>query len=411
MLAELVFVTRLLGLMSSTHDIHVQVDPSVQAVEIMLDGKRAYLLRGAPWRAKIDFGPEIAPHELIAVAYDAQGVEIARDIQYVNLPRSHAEIGVMFKRNLADITWQHIADLEPRKMKVTLNGKVLASKVTSSVALPPLPPSDLHVLSVDLEFKDGAHVHRDIVFGGFSEEVPAELTATIVRQRDAGRTDQTACFQRGPRAIPASAVEKGEAAILFVRAGTPPAELRSPVVIRGMAETPFVIPDASLRFVWPLASGKGTTELFSRSDHLPGIRGVRWTISRLSGPLTQQPRFADAVAVAGTEALREPRRRAVVLILAGEEDSSRYEPAVVRRYLERIGVPLHVWTAKPRKTDPRWGQTHDISNARKLAAAVEALRQDLDRQRVAWLPVTAYDALHVATAPDCAWEPLARHSP
>jgi hypothetical protein len=77
MLAELVFVTRLLGLMSSTHEIQVQTDPSVHRVEILLDGKRAYVLRSAPWRAGIDFGPEIAPHELTAVAYDAQGVEIA----------------------------------------------------------------------------------------------------------------------------------------------------------------------------------------------------------------------------------------------------------------------------------------------------------------------------------------------
>jgi hypothetical protein len=144
---------------------------------------------------------------------------------------------------------------------------------------------------------------------------------------------------------------------------------------------------------------------------LRGSRSLRYVVTRLGGPPTKSPRFADAVAVAATEALREPRRRAVVLVLAGEADTSRYQPATVRRFLERIGVDLHVWTATPRRTDDRWGEAEDISNAKKLAAAVARLQQDLDRQRVAWLPVTPYDALHVATAPDCAWEPMARHDP
>jgi hypothetical protein len=54
-------------------------------------------------------------------------------------------------------------------------------------------------------------------------------------------------------------------------------------------------------------------------------------------------RFTDAVAVAGLEATTENRRRAVLLVLSAQEkDQSRYDPALVRRYLAALRVPLFV---------------------------------------------------------------------
>ena len=408
MLAELVFVTRLLGLMSGPRTIEAQVDPAVKSVEFVLDGKPLDVVR-APWKAKVDFGPEIAPHELTAIARDAEGRELARDTQFINLPRSHAEVGVMLQRNRAAITWQHLAGAQPKTMTVKLNDKVLTEKVTNSVELPKLSPADLNVLTVDVEFKDGAVAHRDVVFGGFSEELPTELTATLVRQREQGRTDPANCFRSGTKTVPASAVETGDAAVIFVRAGTPPPRLHMPAVTRPtVSEMKFWLPGAQMQFLWPIASETSHAELFRRTKFVRGERGVRWFLTRVGGPQTKSPRFADAVAVAGMDALRESRRRAVVLVVAGEEDSSMYDPQTVRRYLERIGVELHVWTVTPKKTDERWGEATDISKAEYLVAAVEKLRAGLDRQRVAWLPVTPYEALHVSTAPDCAWEPMAR---
>jgi hypothetical protein len=410
MLAELVFVTRLLGLMSGTRAVDARVDPSVSSVEILLDGKSADLLRGAPWRTKIDFGPELAPHELTAVARDAEGRELARDTQFINVPRPEAEIGVMFQRNRAEITWQHIAGARPKAMKVKLGDKVLASVLTRSVTLPPLPPEALNVLSVDLEFEDGSMSHRDVVFGGFSEEMPAELTATIVRERGKGEANPAKCFRSGGKDVAASAVELGDAAVLVVRSSYPPVQLqREQVLKKSVPEPTFAVPRASLRFIWPVASGAGSADLFATSDVFPAMRGVRWTLTRVTGPQTgAPPRLADAVAVAGTEALREHRRRAVVLIVAGEEDASRYQPAVVRRYLERIGVDLHVWTVDAGKLNPAWGEAEEIGTAESLNRAVTRLRRDLDRQRIAWLPITPYEALHVETTAECAWEPAAR---
>ena len=410
MLAELVFVTRLLGLMSGTRPIDMQVDPLVHAVEIVLDGQRAGVLRGAPWRTAIDFGPELAPRELVAIARDAEGRELARDTQFVNVPRPQAEIGVMFVRDRANITWQHIGGAVPKKMMVKLGNRTLASTITRSVQLPPLPPEALNVLSIDLEFPDGSSAHRDVVFGGFSEEVPAELTATLVTERANGQKERATCFRSGGRPVAASEVETGDAAVLVVRHYNPPGDqykrrnqYRAPLPEKG-----FALERTSVRFVWPVANGNNQSDLFMTSPPFNAMRGLRFLLLATGGPKAFKLRLADAVAVAGMEALREPRRRAVLLVLNGEEDQSSYRPEVVRRYLEHIGVPLYVWSfAGPVKHSP-WGNVEDISLNERLKEAVRRLEADLARQRIAWLPLNPYDALHVQVPADCAWEPLAR---
>lgn len=408
MLAELVFVTRLLGLMTGTRAIEARVDPAVHSVEILLDGRRTDLLRGAPWRTKIDVGPELAPHELTAVARDAEGRELARDTQLLNVPRPQAEIGVMFRRDRADITWQHIAGLLPRKMAVKLNGKTLASTLTRSVKLPALPPGAMNVLSINLEFEDGAAAQRDVVFGGFSEEVPAELTATLVREKN-GAKDRANCFRIDGKSIVASDVETGGATVLVVRAGAAPGEQfrRRNLNRARVQETAFAMPYTSLRFIWPVAAGAGNSDLFMTSGYFEANRGVRFLLTSVEGSRALTLRFADALAVAGTEALREPRRRAIVLLLNGEEDQSRYRADVVRRYLERIGVPLFVWAMGGPLDHPVWGKVEDVSTNERMQEAVRRLRAELDKQRVAWLPADPYDALRVETSAECAWEPLA----
>lgn len=409
MLAELVFVTRLLGLMNGTRAVEAHVDPSVHSVDLMLDGERVDVLRGAPWKTKIDFGSALAPHELIAIARDTEGRELARDAQYVNVPRPQAEIDVLFERGRAEISWQHIGNVMPKKMKVRLGDKLLASTLTRSVKLPPLAPDALNVLAIDLEFEDGATAHRDIVFGGFSEEVPAELTATIVRER-AGDKDRARCFRVGGRTVAASEVEKGDIALLVVRNSLPPADQfrRRNMNRARMAEHVFEMPRTSVRFVWPVAQGSGNSDLFMTSETVSATRGLRFLLLNTTGPRALSIRLADAVAVAGTEALREPRRRAVILVLNGEEDQSRYRPEIVRRYLESLGVRLHVWSLAGAVPDSPWGDVLDITTSDRLQEAVRNLQRDLDPLRVAWLPASPYDALHVRTADRCAWEPLAR---
>jgi hypothetical protein len=395
--------------MSSTRELDIKVDPSVSSVEIVLDGERVEVVRGAPWKARIDLGEELAPHELIAIARNKEGQELARDTQYINVPRPQAELGVLLQRERAEISWKHIGDRKPKKMKVKLGEKTLTNDVTNVVKLPPVSPASVNILSVDLTFEDGTHVHRDVVFGGFSEEVPAELTPTVVRERAQGRKDPASCFRLGKQPVAASAVENSDNMIFVVRHPDPPGQTYRKQNYRIVAEQRFTMPKTSLRFYWPVTAGAGGAELFQNSKpiELAAARGVRSLVMNTIGPHSKNVRLADAVAISGTEALRESRRRAVLLVLNGEEDRSFYPPEVVRQYLTRVGVPLYVWSLKGPVPGSAWGEVEDVSKYDLLQTAIEKLRADLDQQRVAWLPLDPYDALHVAAAPDCAWEPLA----
>src|SRR5215212_644842 len=125
-------------------------------------------------------------------------------------------------------------------------------------------------------------------------------------------------------------------------------------------------------------------------------------LSLYRGPEGGPQRLADAVAVAGVQALGGAKRRAVVLVLGDEPDESRHAPDVVRRYLQRIGVPLRVWSLVGVRPSMKvtWGEVLDVSNPDRLRIATEDLRKLLNEQRIAWLPLEPMDALR-AKAGEC----------
>ena len=85
---QLVFLTLFLGLTSGMNSIALKATPEVRSIRIQLGGRTVVALAHSPWSAPVDFGPELTPTELVAIGYDAQGQEIARASQIVNLPRS-----------------------------------------------------------------------------------------------------------------------------------------------------------------------------------------------------------------------------------------------------------------------------------------------------------------------------------
>jgi hypothetical protein len=119
--------------------------------------------------------------------------------------------------------------------------------------------------------------------------------------------------------------------------------------------------------------------------------------------------FADAAGVAGLNAIIGGNRRAVVVVLDHQKDSSAHDPASIRAYLSSVGVPLYVWSV----TGPRpelqsaWGEIDDISTPARLRAATDRLRADLETQRVAWLATDAVAALRVQPTGRCNLTPLA----
>ena len=150
------------------------------------------------------------------------------------------------------------------------------------------------------------------------------------------------------------------------------------------------------QFIWPRARVVSTanppSELFDTSHEFTAKDGgLQWLLTRVEHParVEPHPRFADAVAIAGLHAVGSHGRRAVILVLGKKAtDFSRYEPAAVRRYLERLGVPLFVWSLEKSgaaSAAASWGDREDISTLSKLRAAFERFRRELDAQWILWL--------------------------
>jgi hypothetical protein len=402
MLAELVLTTRLLALVNGEQFIQVQTGPNTESVAIQLDGKTISRLR-APFQTAVNFGPELAPHELVSIAYDAQGNEVGRDTQIVNLARPPAEVEIVLDREdgklRATVRWQHIAAETPKKIALKLDGATIAS--TARATLPAVEPFAIHVLQAELEFGGELIATKELAFGGqFSEEVPSELTGVLA-------TKSARCFRAGDRVLRAAAVERPDALVLFVRANDALLARRKlriasgggPMRIASIYRS-YALPDAQMRFIWPSArqvqmnESQSAVNLFHRSQVAEGKDGTLRMLT-MYGPDALSERFADAVAVAGVQAIGGAKRRAVVLVLGEEQDESRRSPAEVRRYLERIGVPLLVWSLAPitPAMTGAWGDITDISNADRLRRATEDLRKLLDDQRIAWLPLQPLQAL------------------
>jgi hypothetical protein len=419
MLAELVLVSRLLGLVNGEFPVTVYVDPKVQRVELLRNGEPAGTLRGAPWQTLINFGAELVPQELTAVAYDSAGNIVGRDTQLINLPRPAAEAAIDLRREgdgfRATVQWKHIGEAKVRDVVWKVDGKNFGAGETS-LKLPPLEQRNLHVIGVEVKFWDGVVARQERVFGGqFNEQMPTELTAALVRTRE-GSTDQASCFHLEGAPVPAAAVEKSDALIVIVRDPDPAAARRA---FRGASRDlrfRWALDDIDVRIMWPTATtvvekdGRSAANLFEHSQLIDGKMGVHSLLTGRGGPRKNERRYADAVAVSGVYAAVGGKRRAVVLVIGKEKDASRQRAAVVRRYLERIGVPLFVWSLIGKKAEVTdvWGDVVDVSSLPKLHQATEELRKELERQRVAWLPMQPLDALRVQAADSCGFAPVAK---
>jgi len=150
-----------------------------------------------------------------------------------------------------------------------------------------------------------------------------------------------------------------------------------------------------VRFLWPHADSQERDgvpfEVFPPSPALTARDGgFYWLLSSLPAPPAagRPQRLTDAVAAAGLLAAGRNRRRAVVLVLGDRADeASQLEPAMVKRYLAQLGVPLLVWSAGGADDEFQrsWGEVIDVSSLGHLERAVEDLEHLLDRQRIVWL--------------------------
>jgi hypothetical protein len=434
MTAQIFFTTFFLGLVAGTHTVALQVSGPVQLVRVMLDGREVAALTQPPWQTTVDLGREIVPRELTAVAFNKGGDEVARATQVLNLPRPTAEFEIVLERGARDaitgatLKWRHLTNAQPDQVKMSLDGKPLKPNAKFRAGLPKLDVTIPHVIAAELHFEDGFLARRELVIeSDRSDSVGTQLTPILLREtapKHPAKWDGCLTDAKGTP-VRTAAVEKPRALVIFVRDPdpfevektlTPTMRIRAGTPTDYLKQTVLLSRDTYGRMLWPVAQrfaneDDTTSQLFVPSVDVDlSSSGVLWLLLKHYGDddVPDMPRqYTDAVAVAGVKAITGSQRRAVVFVLSSKDDASRYPPAVVRRYLRSVGVPLLVWSMTGPRPDlaDSWGEVVDVSNVFKLGAEVKRLRDVLATQRIAWVDVDPLAALRLKAGKDCGIAP------
>lgn len=416
------FLTLFLGLVTGIQPVQVAVGPEVARVEIHLDGRVVGTLDAEPWTVPVDLGPELSPHFLKAVAFDAQGREVGRAAQTLNLPRPPVELGLSVDTSVqpavARLLWRSVLDVQPTDVQLVFDGEPVLVADPSRVELPPHDPEELHFLRAELTFEDGSRATDELVFGAASDQVRQELTAVPVRiPEKTNPTPETlrGLFRAEGRDRVPVAVDGGTADVVVVpdpgardglrrigavlrRGGSVPRPgtdraFRSPLFRLAMPSR-----GVDVRLLWPQPRRRAGSALDFDVFPMGPERtrdegGIYWQVAELPNEWadTGNLRLADAVAVAASRAAARNRPRAVVVLLSeSPTDAGTLRADQVERYLARLAVPLHVWSLHPEDDDrePKTGGFSDarvIDSVRSLTRAAKALQDDLDTQRIVWI--------------------------
>lgn len=428
------FQTLFLGLVFGFAPVRVAVNPPVTSVELLMDGVSVGTMQGEPWEIGCNFGPAPLPHELVLVGRDAQGNEVSRARQMVNLPKASTEATITVKPgttgqpSTACLTWSSIDKAQAKRFEVTLDGAAVKVKDPEHIELPPVDLTKPHFLAAEVVFPKGMVARAEASFGGEIEATAkSELTAFPVVLRPGFELPPVEAMQgwflKAGQALQVVAVEEGYFDIVLVfdqdSAGRFQGISRGTDVIGGSGQAKAAAAQAGVHktmladtsvAIRPSKGGNRLTGLWAVPMTIGGadakeVRGVfpasfpldfdvdeiRKLIFRFPPPAADRTKqtLANAVASAGMQAAALGRRRAVVL-MAGEAapDLSTISPQAARAYLQSMNVPLFIWTPERRISDidlPGWGLPDDISTDQQLQAAVGRLDKALRAQRIVWL--------------------------
>jgi hypothetical protein len=410
------FATILLGLVVGVHPVSVLAGEGVAAIEIRLDGEVVAVLRGEPWSVECDFGARLAPHQLVAIAYDGSGRELGRARQLVNVPRPAAEAALVVAREdgrrVARLSWEAVQGaIAPLAVRVYLDGEPVPVEDPERIELPAHDDEQLHLLRAELDFTDNVSAVAEVVYGGFyADEVSAELTALPVSLEGKRKLPAVAeldgWVRSGDEELRVVAAESGPSEVLLVRSAEAVRAMRRWWLEHGasrVAQMLDVRGEVRAGFVWPYAEPtRGRTREYSLLPLSPSYSLDRLSLVQLMKDEPQpddagdRQRLADAVAIAGMVATAKDRRRAVILLLDNEaEDHSQLRPAEVRDYLRQLHVPLFVWSLgepAPALLEG-WGSVADVSSLAGMVAAVREVDRALQAQRILWV-----DGVHLPSA-------------
>lgn len=412
------FLSLFVGLILGVQQVEVAVSGPVERVEIRIDDYVMGEITGEPWMVRCDFGRELRPRILEAVAFDTTGRELGRSSKWINLPGRRADAEIVAIRDelgvvsAARLTWASPEFQRPRKISVELDGERIKVRPPWVVDLSDLPEGRIHVLSADFDFAPEIVVRRELVFGPEFEGVQdTGLTAVAVSLDALDELppvgDMQGWFVKDGETLSVVASEKPDARLIVVRDPTvvddleemlPELERRRKKARRkphGRTKVDVLGDDVELYVLSPEAIQTDTRKtevvLFPFSNRpTSGSEGVAATAvaassaSFLGGPLM----LSDGMAVAAIRAAEGNGRRAVVLLLGPQrEDGSLFGPEVARRYLQDLRVPLVVWdfSGPGRDAPPGWGDARPVDNADDLVRRVRRIRYRLEEQRIVWV--------------------------
>ncbi len=344
-------VTLFLGLVNGSQPVELAVRQGAAQVEVRLDGLVVERLTSPPWRLEVDLGEALAPHELVAVAYDERGRELARARRWINVDMPRARIGgrappggltvlpVVFAADRIpspdEMGAWFLADGKPLAVRAVHQGPAEVLVVQDAAARPYLEEMGRFFLGHRL---DRLGIPGKATRGDSADWDPELLRTPKEEFRDAARE----LFD-----VPAGAPESRQLDRLW----------------QAYHEFAGLGAETTVRFISPLAAPVSRTAsqryLFAGSAGVANV-GFFWLVENVP-PMGFARRVADAVAIAGRQAHAGSGRRAVVLLLAGEaDDDSLHAAPTVRAYLRALRVPLFVWTLSPAATQTAWGQATSI---------------------------------------------------
>ena len=429
------FLSVLIGLYTGVHAVELGVADEVAAIEVRLDRRSVAMLASPPWAFDCDFGADPAPHELIAIARDADGDEIDRVTRWVNLADSTPAASMSLETDdggqpvAVQISWESIGVRWPRSIELLFDGEPLPVEDPRRVLLPRFDPSKIHFISATLRFTDEQVSRLEASFGGaLGEEVRTELTAVaVVLEKGAALPPAPAMqdwFTKDGAPLAVHGVERGRSEVIFVRDPTVQPYLeRLGELARGsdgsgpeataigklrkrnrgtpeldrLRYVAWLGKDVYLHFLSPraapLPANELSPEMFPHSPSYGADDGGFLRISQQPAEMTFPMQFADAVATAGMAAHGTHRRRAVVALLGDAPgDRSQHSAEAVRDYLRQLNVPLAVWGFTGESTHPEWREARYVGpqpRARKIPEHFEEALADLKRtlrqQRIVWL--------------------------
>ena len=410
------FATLFLGLVLGPKQVDLLVEGEPAAVILQLDGVEIGRRSEQPWSFDCDLGDRLAPHKLEALFVNDRGEVEERAIQWINLPRSRAEVAFLLegrdpkRPDTTRLVWQHIEFDQADSIRLRLDGREVPYDGLGTIRLPDYDPSELHVLRADLEFPDGAHYAAELAFGtrlGFGAET--DLTGLMLEMPGGPQLairDLEGWFEKDGQPMEVVGVERSPARIVLVVDETAKDSLRELATVTGGAAAgrTALRRGEEVLFLFPHARKAPTdddgSKLFTLSQPFNAEQGdLAWLLTRVTVPEEQENRrVTDALAVAGIEAATGGRPRAVILVLGHEAtDTSAYQVDEVRQFLRDLRVPLFIWWTgrpsavtvsegrRPVRVDTAWGKATDISSFTRIEQAAAEVRASLDRQHTVWI--------------------------